>query len=832
MAYGVKYRMDFQDIYQERDYRLDILEKDYTDDIIQLEQLSSTPVEIEYRGSEDAFQEPIYASFMRVKLMAQSQTQFRDLVQEDQFKHLAQLKTDIGGTYQVVWDGIHLPDIYTEVFTDPPFEIDLKFTDGFGQLKEIEYTPIPTNSFRHNARDILEQCVNKLPDPIERSIFEYLDIHEARTDLDLSDDLRPDRVLAQHYIDEGLFKADERTEEDSAGNTTKVQEYQPCFEVIKQIAKAFQAKIFKGGFDFSNDELAYKPSFRMVGINLFNSRAKLFGVDADQIASTANTLKVDNNQKLRPSTGQVNFRSEPVLVDQTAQLQFYLAASQAIYEYEGSPKKKNIIPNGDFNYPDTNPNATDSNGNSLPGLFRQVKWSDVGATTAAHGWSNGLPGLKIQEGELESDTERVDANKVRLQAKVALDFDLSNVPTAQRKAAHNFIKRSSHPFSFYIELSVPNSPTFETLQNKEEANANGYPTKYNTKFEFDGSSGTCIVDVEPPEFTIEFDADFDVPFDGDLTAKIKAPGDIDFVDRNNRGTTYTIKVSAIWEFMRLTNEDAELDAVNKRNNSKVDNNANTSDQTSKVKLSDSAIGNDAGALIIKDGNGDFVGTKNWEKDQTLKYSQTLPHLKLLAREYLHQWEVYRRKLKGTMTFANQMLFSQNLIISEDGNEYDLPMIFHRWDVRNFLVDFEAMQGIGGESKITPLDPDDNLFDNPREGILNRQIAEFGRPTFEGDPNFNIELINGTDNYQILPNDGPLRFETDNISASFVNTSLPLISDMDGQLLEIFNAGSNTELVIIALGDDAFPNGSNTLALSPETKVKLGYDKANQLWLEV
>jgi len=142
MAYGLKYFFEFEDQHGQREYRVEILEDGFTGNAAEIIDASDRPVELEYKGKEDVFQNPVVPSVCHVRIIAKQQSEFRDLVSNDQFKHIMKLKAKINGTFELIWAGIHMPDIYKEVFGSTPYELELKFTDGLGQLKNIEYKPI------------------------------------------------------------------------------------------------------------------------------------------------------------------------------------------------------------------------------------------------------------------------------------------------------------------------------------------------------------------------------------------------------------------------------------------------------------------------------------------------------------------------------------------------------------------------------------------------------------------------------------------------------------------------------------------------------------------
>jgi len=261
----------------------------------------------------------------------------------------------------------------------------------------------------------------------------------------------------------------------------------------------------------------------------------------------------------------------------------------------------------------------------------------------------------------------------------------------------------------------------------------------------------------------------------------------------------------------------------------VANNANVDDRKLDIPHSDSATGNDASAIGIKDSNGEIIDTENWVKGFG-KYPNPLSHLKLLAREYLHNWEDYRRRIKGSLTFGDKMLFNKLLVITENGIDYGMMFYFHRWDLRHALVDFEAIEGIYNKGKAASTDPDTPIFDNPREEVAFGTFST-NAPVINADsPDVNIEDID-VDNATLRPNDTPKLVRLDDITSGAPTVFLPLIAEMVDEIITIHTqTSSNKGLDIKTQGPDLFENGNSVISFTGSQKIEIAFNRSTNEWI--
>lgn len=164
MAYGVKYRLDFED-HEGNGKRLDILKDGYTGDILPLVG-GAEPVKIKWDGDDD-FYSPIIGSTCSINLYQTDETNYDDFFNEpereykvevytsqskgDAFKNRIQLDggicesakcideelTETQDNYTLFWTGWLLSDQFKELMAPNPQAIQLTAIDGLGELDNL-----------------------------------------------------------------------------------------------------------------------------------------------------------------------------------------------------------------------------------------------------------------------------------------------------------------------------------------------------------------------------------------------------------------------------------------------------------------------------------------------------------------------------------------------------------------------------------------------------------------------------------------------------------------------------------------------------------------------
>jgi hypothetical protein len=240
MAYGVKYRLDFED-HEGNGRRLDILKDGYTGEILPLVG-GAEPVKIKWDGDDD-FYSPIIGSTCNISLYQTDETNYDDFFNEpereykvevyvaqairDEFKNKVQLDggiveasdcingsyyntgtflqnrvindggimeaadcvsavlTETQDNYTLFWTGWLLSDQFAEILAPNPQPINITAVDGLGELDSVfvDNTFYTVNAFGNRIEgslaSILCAGLNKTGlglDVLINSDFEYIDI--------------------------------------------------------------------------------------------------------------------------------------------------------------------------------------------------------------------------------------------------------------------------------------------------------------------------------------------------------------------------------------------------------------------------------------------------------------------------------------------------------------------------------------------------------------------------------------------------------------------------------------------------------------------------------
>ena len=143
MAYGVKYRLEFSDL-KENKRKVEILKNNYVDSVLPMVG-TGNPVVIDWNKEDDVY-ENIIGSSCTLNILT------TDSVSYDNFFSLGEREYKIrvshwnGSSYDIYWEGFVVIDSYKEAITSPPYEISLKAIDGLGILDGFEAPYSDTSS--------------------------------------------------------------------------------------------------------------------------------------------------------------------------------------------------------------------------------------------------------------------------------------------------------------------------------------------------------------------------------------------------------------------------------------------------------------------------------------------------------------------------------------------------------------------------------------------------------------------------------------------------------------------------------------------------------------
>ena len=146
MAYGVKYRLIFSDILGNQK-KLEILKNNYSGSVNSIIG-TNNPIVIQWENDND-FYNPIIGSNCTINLKVTDDVQYDDFYKFDEKEYLVKVfYKDAGNTFQLYWQGYIVTDTYKQVFTAPPYDIQLKAFDLLGSLDAFDVVLTAGDSVR------------------------------------------------------------------------------------------------------------------------------------------------------------------------------------------------------------------------------------------------------------------------------------------------------------------------------------------------------------------------------------------------------------------------------------------------------------------------------------------------------------------------------------------------------------------------------------------------------------------------------------------------------------------------------------------------------------
>jgi hypothetical protein len=264
MAYGVKYRLDFED-HEGNGKRLDILKNNYIGSILPLVG-GAEPVKIKWDGDDD-FYSPIIGSTCSINLYQTDETNYDDFFNEpereykvevytsqskgDAFKNRIQLDggicesakcideelTETQDNYTLFWTGWLLSDQFKELMAPNPQAIQLTAIDGLGELDNLfvdnTFYSINTGlqSIQASLSDILCAALNKTGlglDVIINNELSVYDIFGNRSEF---------LTYVNTFINESVFLSDE-------------YEFFNVKEFLENVLKSVNSRVFQANGKF------------------------------------------------------------------------------------------------------------------------------------------------------------------------------------------------------------------------------------------------------------------------------------------------------------------------------------------------------------------------------------------------------------------------------------------------------------------------------------------------------------------------------------------------------------------------------------------------------
>ena len=143
MAYGVKYRLNFADIFGKK-RRLEILKKDYSGSVLPLYS-NGEPVVISTNTDND-FYEPIIGSECTINLLVTDTVTYDNFYEYDEREYQVKVWYESSaGSYSLYWQGWISNDVYQQAMISTPYTLTINANDGLGTLGGFN-TYFPTSS--------------------------------------------------------------------------------------------------------------------------------------------------------------------------------------------------------------------------------------------------------------------------------------------------------------------------------------------------------------------------------------------------------------------------------------------------------------------------------------------------------------------------------------------------------------------------------------------------------------------------------------------------------------------------------------------------------------
>jgi len=251
-AYRVRERLDFNDLKstgvfgENRKWRLDIEDNQYTDDVInEIEGSTEDPVILSWRGegSENLFDTNVISSELTVKINSRTDQEYIYLYTYDETRFRTSLYQYKNGDYQLFWRGFLVPMLYSEpYYSKTNYEVNLIFTDRLADLSQVAFSDDGGNlpATRIPVMNAISYILNKTDVPL--SIWETVNMYA--TGMTTGDD---DSTLEQTRIDTVIYLNSDGTAKD-------------CLTVLKAIMDMLVSIIYQANGRWNIDLITEKSA--------------------------------------------------------------------------------------------------------------------------------------------------------------------------------------------------------------------------------------------------------------------------------------------------------------------------------------------------------------------------------------------------------------------------------------------------------------------------------------------------------------------------------------------------------------------------------------------
>ena len=210
MAYATKYRLEVADILGIV-WKVDIQTDGFVGDITALKG-SGSPIEIEYYGDDDIFNQFILGSKATIEVICETDYVYSELFTSNNLEY----KVLIYHGTTLYWTGYILVNDYHEPYACPPYPIKITATDGLGLLKDFRF-----DSLGYTGREKSAQIIYDILGKVNITSFtEYVNVFGSTMTKTVNTS-----PFDQFGIDTDLFYTNS------------------CYEALEQILSLFNAGI-------------------------------------------------------------------------------------------------------------------------------------------------------------------------------------------------------------------------------------------------------------------------------------------------------------------------------------------------------------------------------------------------------------------------------------------------------------------------------------------------------------------------------------------------------------------------------------------------------------
>ena len=282
MSYGIKYKSEFTSELGVN-YKVRILQKDYDSAITELV-MGGEPVVINYNGDEKKFT-TIRGSECVINFYPKVDYQFTEIVVADKNDFQVQvLKNDV-----LFWQGFVIQDNYNEPFMPLPYLVQLRATDGLGDLKFYDFKTSSNNVYINKITQIecVLACLSKLRNGT--TLVTSNDIFESRIDRIDSTNESLNRIFINPFV-----------------YLKKGSEVSNCADVLKSILEIYNAYIYYKEGKYYIERINYKVqdtlTRRTYSINFDGASSTSCVVSTQNI-----TANIGRNSALKFVSADANF---------------------------------------------------------------------------------------------------------------------------------------------------------------------------------------------------------------------------------------------------------------------------------------------------------------------------------------------------------------------------------------------------------------------------------------------------------------------------------------------------------------------------------------------